>query len=163
MRLCHAIKALTDSAVPTAPLRYPSRAVASPRARPSRPRRPLCPKLTTSLSKRRASVQANHRRCPAASVVVNSSTVSGAPSTPLAAFSLWIVEPSFLSSSTLMQDHHRPPEPSLHYRTPPPIWFSPPSPSVRNSGELSPQPTCPAGGLSAVGARAPSFAPPPPW
>jgi hypothetical protein len=30
MRLCHAIKALTDSAVPTAPLRYPSRAVASP-------------------------------------------------------------------------------------------------------------------------------------
>jgi hypothetical protein len=38
----------------------------------------------------------------------------------------------------------------------------PPFPSARSSGELSPPPTCLAGGLSAVGARAPSFAPPPP-
>jgi hypothetical protein len=39
-----------------------------------------------------------HRRCPAASAVAKSSTVSGAPSAPpLAAFSLWTVEPSFLS------------------------------------------------------------------
>jgi hypothetical protein len=37
-----------------------------------------------------------------------------------------------------------------------------PSPSTRCSGELSPPPTCPAGSLSAVGAQAPSFAPPPP-
>jgi hypothetical protein len=92
-----AIKAPTDSAVPTAPLRCPSCVVASPRARPSRLRRPPCPKLTTSLSERRASVRARHRRCPAASAVANSSTVSGAPSTPLATFSPWTVEPSVLS------------------------------------------------------------------
>jgi hypothetical protein len=36
-----------------------------------------------------------------------------------------------------------------------------PSPSTWSSGELSPPPPCSAGSLSAVGARAPSFAPPP--
>jgi hypothetical protein len=37
-----AIKALTDSVIPTAPLRCPSRAVASPHARPSRPHHLPC-------------------------------------------------------------------------------------------------------------------------
>jgi hypothetical protein len=66
------------------------------------------------------------------------------------------------SSSSPSQDHCRPPEPSPRQRTPPPIRFFSPSPSTRSSGELSPPPPCPAGSLSTVGARAPSFAPPPP-
>jgi hypothetical protein len=71
--------------------------LASLRVRPSRPRRLLCPKPTTLLSEHRVTVRARHRRCPAASAVTNSSTVSGAPSTPLATFSPWTVEPSVLS------------------------------------------------------------------
>jgi hypothetical protein len=43
-----AIKAPTDSAIPTAPLRCPSHAVASPRARPSRPRLLPCPSRATA-------------------------------------------------------------------------------------------------------------------
>jgi hypothetical protein len=71
------------------------------------------------------------------------------------------VEPSS-SPSTPTQDRRRPPEPSPRRRTPPPIQFFSPSPSTSSSGELSPPPPCPAGSLSAVHARAPSFAPPPP-
>jgi hypothetical protein len=48
----HAIKAPTGNAVLTLPLRCPSHTVASPRARPCRPRRLPCRKMTTLLSKR---------------------------------------------------------------------------------------------------------------
>jgi hypothetical protein len=57
------------------------------------------------------------------------------------------------------QDRCRPPEPSPRRRTPSSIQFFSPSPSTRSSGELSPPPPCPVGSLSAVGARAPPFAP----
>jgi hypothetical protein len=65
------------------------------------------------------------------------------------------------SPSSPSQDRRWPLEPSPHRRTPPPIRFFSPSLSTRSSGELSPPPLCPTNNLSAVGARAPPFAPPP--
>jgi hypothetical protein len=84
------------------------------------------------------------------------------PEPPLAAFFFRGMLSLAPSPSTPMQDRYRPPEPWPHRRTLLPIRFISPSPSTRSSSELSPPPPCPAGSLSAVGARAPSFAPPPP-
>jgi hypothetical protein len=108
-----------------------------------------------------SSVSEVDRRCPAASAVASSSTVSGArgPSCRFFFRGVLSLPPSPSSPS---QDRRRPPEPLPHRRTSPPIRFFSPSPSTRSSGELSPPLPCPAGSLSAVGARAPSFAPPPP-
>jgi hypothetical protein len=68
-RRCRAIKAPTGSAIPTTLLCCPSRAVASPHARPSRPHRLPCPKPTTSLSERRVTIRARHRRYPTTSAM----------------------------------------------------------------------------------------------
>jgi hypothetical protein len=108
-----------------------------------------------------SSVSGANRRCPDASTVVSYSMVSGtrAPSYHFFFRGMLSLAPS---PSTPTQDRRRPPEPSPRRRTPPPIQFFSPSPSTSSSGELSPPPPCPAGSLSAVRARAPSFAPPPP-
>jgi hypothetical protein len=84
----------SDSA---SPLPEPRRRLALPRARPSRPRRLPCPKPTTSLSER--------------ATAANSSTVSGAPSTPLAAFSPGTLEPELslpLHSDAVPAGHRSP-------------------------------------------------------
>jgi hypothetical protein len=103
-------------------------ALASPHARPSRPRRLPCPKSTKSLSKRRASVRVRHRHCPATSAVVNPSMVSEAPSTPpLAAFSPGTREPELPLPLHPDAGPRRPPEPLPRRRMPPPSWFFHPS------------------------------------
>jgi hypothetical protein len=83
------------------------------------------------------------------------------PSPLLSLFLPWNVEPSSLS---LHPDAGPPPATgslaSSENAAANPVFS--PSPSTRSSGELSPPTPCPAGNLSAVGARAPSFAPPPP-
>jgi hypothetical protein len=111
-------RAGVPTAVPTAPPRSPHRAIASPRARPSRPHRRPCSKPTVA-------VRARHCRCPAASAVTSSSTVSGAraPSCRFFFRGMLSLAPS---PSTPTQDRCRPPEPSPRRRTPPPIRFFPP-------------------------------------
>jgi hypothetical protein len=77
------------------------------------------------------------------------------PEHPLAAFFSGIhLHLSFLSLPTPTQDPagHRSPT-SLENTVAVPVF--PPLPSARSSGELLPPPTCPAGGLSVVDARAP--------
>jgi hypothetical protein len=137
---------------PDSAARCPSCAVASPHVRSSRLRRRPCPKPTDA-------VRARHRHCLDASAIVSSSTMSGAraPSCRVFFRGTLSLAPSPSSPS---QDRRRPPEPSPRRRTPPPIRFFSPSPSTRSSGELSPPPPCLAGNLSAVGTRAPPFAPP---
>jgi hypothetical protein len=79
----HAIKASADSAVLTASLRCPSRAVASPHLASRAP----VPTVPSPMSEAdHVVVRAHHHRCLAASVVANSSTVSGAPSPPSCRF-----------------------------------------------------------------------------
>jgi hypothetical protein len=83
------------------------------------------------------------------------------PSPLLPLFRPWNVEPSSLS---LHPDAGPPPATgalaSSENAAADPVFS--PSPSTRSSGELSPSPPCPVASLSAVGARATSFAPPPP-
>jgi hypothetical protein len=83
------------------------------------------------------------------------------PSPPLAVFRPWSVEltsPSLLPVTGPLPSTVAPPHRKNAAAKP---VFSP-SPSTRSSGELfSPSP-CPAGSLTAVGARPPPFAPPPP-
>jgi hypothetical protein len=118
-------------AVPTGRVRRRRRsadaALSSPRARPSRPRHLPCPKPTTPLSEHRASVLARHRRCPAASAVVNHSTVSGAPSTPLPPFSPGTLEPELPLPLHPDAGPRWPSEPPPRRRTPPPSRFFHPS------------------------------------
>jgi hypothetical protein len=143
-----------------APLTRLKGAVGTVRRRPDTPPPPpLSEPRRRPCSEPIVAVRPRHRRCLAA--VVSSSTVSGAraPSCRFFFRGRLSLAPS---PSTPTQDRRRPPKPSPHRRTPPPIRFPPPSPSTRSSGELSPPPPCPTGSLSDVGARAPSFAPPPP-
>jgi hypothetical protein len=80
---------------------------------------------------------------------------SSSPLLPL--FLLWNVEPS---SFSLHPDAGPPPAiGALASSENAAANLSPPS--TRSFGELSPPPPCPAGSLSTVDARAPSFAPPP--
>jgi hypothetical protein len=95
---------------------------------------PTAPSLVSEVD--HIAVRARHRRCPAASAVANSSTVSGALSPPPSChFSPWIVELSFLSLSDLTQD---PPATGAS----PPRWRTPPSsqffcPSRRREAPVS--------------------------
>jgi hypothetical protein len=102
-------------------------ALASRRARPSRPCRLPCPKLTTSLSECCASVRARHRRCPVASAAANPSTVSGALSTPLPPFSPGILAPELPLPPHPNAGPRQQPEPPPRRRTPPPSRFFHPS------------------------------------
>jgi hypothetical protein len=72
-----------------------------------------------------------NRRCPVASAVASSSTVSGAraPSCRFFFRGMLSLAPS---PSTPMQDRRRPPEPLPYWRTPPPIRF--PLPPPRRQG-----------------------------
>jgi hypothetical protein len=98
-----------------------------------------------------------------ASAIVTSSTVSGAPSNPLAAF----FSPGIDAPESPLPSHPdagpcRPPEHPPRRRMPPPSLFFRSSPSARSSGELKPLPPSPAGGPSTFDARAPNLAPPQP-
>jgi hypothetical protein len=105
--------------------------------------------------------------CPNPASVRPSDTVvsfirgESSPSSPLAVLHSWSVELTFPSL--------------LPITGPPPVTVAPPhqknataelvfspSPSTRSSDELSPPPPCPVGSLTVVGARLPSFGPPPP-
>jgi hypothetical protein len=133
-----------NSAVPTAPPRCPNRLTPPP------------------LSEATPSSVSEAHRCPAASAVVITPTVSEAESPrPSCRFRPWSVE---LTSPSLLPVVGSPPA-----TVAPPCWkndaaepvFSP-SPSMRSFGELSPPPPSSAGSLIVVGARTPPFAPPPP-
>jgi hypothetical protein len=105
----------------------PSPRLASPRTRPSQPRRFPCLNPTTSLSERRASVRARHHRCPVTSAITNPSMVRGAPSTPLPPFSPGTLEPDLPLPLHPDAGPRRPPEPPPRRRTPPPSQFFHPS------------------------------------
>jgi hypothetical protein len=80
--------------------------------------------------------RARHRRCPAASAIAKSSTVSGAPSTPLPLFLCGLLSQASSPPSTSTQDRRRSPEPSPRRRTLSPIRFPPP-PSRRQEAPVS--------------------------
>jgi hypothetical protein len=127
-----------------------------------------CLALRAPVSTALSSVSEADRRCPSTPPSLSGrlrhrELVHGErrPSPLLPLFLPWSVEPTSLS---LHPDAGLPPATgalaSSENAAADPVSF--PFPSTRSSGELSPPPPCPAGSLSAVGARVPSLAPPPP-
>jgi hypothetical protein len=151
-----AIKAPIGNAVLTAPFRCLSRAVALPcraRARPDRdvsrvrsqPRRcPCAPPLLSGRLHRHKLLHGERNPEPPLLLLFLRGLLSRASSPLHPDAGLPLAAGALTSSENAAAN---------------PV--SAPSPSARNSDELSPPPTCPAGGLSAVDPRAPPLAPPP--